>query len=136
MVTSEPTKRTHLGLDAVALARVARLVPVIAAGYTRPRGGAEAEAVDEDYVLTAAVRIGLNRWTLPKSHKPRAEDFFWRSSTNIVAQATYIASIDISRADELSGQLGVPIEPILSAAACTGLAMLSGDAEHAGPFEI
>ncbi len=140
--TSAASESRLVALDEGARALVTHLLPHISAGYTppprRPYRGEQpppAEVVDEAYVLTGALRIGLNRWTLPGSEIPRPELFFTKQGNGVALAPVDVAHDDVSRAELLSDHLAVPVEHILSCAVCTGLAMLAGDHKVHGPFE-
>ncbi len=49
-------------------------------------------------MFTAAIRIGLNRWTLPKSDRPAAEAFFWRAGVGVAAHEALVTTSDLARA--------------------------------------
>lgn len=140
--TSSPTSPVGLALDGVAKTRAQVLIPAVLAGYSvqpRPAWSGQQpplESVDLAYVLTGAVRIGLNRFTLPGVQPPTPEWFEPRAGKDVSTARVEVLDEDILRAEALSDQLIVPLPEILSAAVCTGLAMMAGDPELAGPFEV
>jgi hypothetical protein len=136
--TSSPTLTTPVRLDALARARCAQLVPIVAEGYAAQggTGGPKGckEVVDEAYVLTGAVRVGLNRWTLSENDIPDAEELFWRPSPGVEYREVDVEVEDLARATGLSNLLKLELEQVLSAACATGLAMMLGVTEICGPF--
>ncbi len=142
--TSSPTTARSVLLDEAARARATRLVTLVAARYQpqprRPYLPGETppapEVVDAAYVLTGAIQVGLNRWCLPSSKRPAPELFLPRQALGVEAQDVDVLLTDDARAEALSDVLHVPVLAILSCAAATGLAMLSGVHDIAGPFEV
>ena len=141
--TSTPTERRVLLADERARGRAAQLLPRIQAGYVpTPRPAyigapsAAPEVVDLAYVATGAVQVGLNRWTLPASQVPPAELFQPKAGTDVLPEEVDVMVEDIDRAEKLAAHLGADVLLILSCALCTGLAMLAGDGEVRGPFEV
>lgn len=142
--TSSPTTARLVILDEVARARAAKLVPHVAARYQpQPRRpylpGEPApapEAVDTAYILTGAIQVGLNRWCLPAAKRPAPELFLPRPAAGVEELSVDVLTTDEERAEALSDVLHVPVAAILSCAAATGLAMLSGSHDIAGPFEV
>lgn len=141
--TSTPTERHVLLFDELARGRAAQLLQRIKANYAPPprapyvgKPAAAPEVVDLAYVLTGAVQVGLNRWTLPASQVPPAELFTAKVGVGVLPDEVDVMVEDIDRASKLAAHLHVDVLLILSCALCTGIAMLAGDGDVRGPFEV
>ncbi len=139
--TSSPTTTMGIALDERAREMVPQLVPIVSAGYMPPPRQAyqgappPREVVDEAYVLTGALRVGLNCWTLPASPRPPVGTFVPQEGVLVVEVQVDVMDDDLARGQALADLIGVPPARVFSQALCTGLAMLIGDPAHRGPFE-
>lgn len=91
-------------------------------------------AADNAYVYTGAVRVGLNRLASSKRTYTVAQ-FNPQASVGASAVTIAVEDDDVARADAIAAAKSATRADVVSAAACTGLAMLSGiDAAIVGPF--
>ena len=134
------TLTVSLAVDAVASMRALALVPEIQASYHRfeeqTYGARGPSDVTSAYVLTGAATIGLNRWTLRFADLPKAGVFVPRSGQAVTTVSLAVLEADLTRAFKLAETLDVKLELVLSAAVCSGLAVLSGMDVTEGPFEV
>jgi len=119
-------------VGAAASARAATVLPLIQA--TVP-------SADLAYTYTAAVRVGLNRlahvapWRryTPADFTPQVDPA--ATLVAIAVEADDGESGDVARADAIAAAQSTSRAVVISAAACTGLAMLAGiDTPISGPF--
>jgi hypothetical protein len=112
-------------VDTTADARNATVLPLVQ--ETVP-------AADEDYVYSGAVRIGLNRLAAPNRDYVAA-DYVATVGAGVSLVTIAVEDDDVARADVIAAAMGVTRARVVSAAVCTGLAMLAGvDARIVGPF--
>lgn len=134
------TLTVALAIDAVASMRALSLVPDVQASYhryeDRTYGSRGPSDVTADYVLTGAVTVGLNRWTLRFADLPRAATFAVRPGLSVQKVTVAVLETDLARAAKLAETLDVKVELVLSAAVCSGLSVLSGRDAVEGPFEV
>jgi len=130
-----------VAVDAAARERAARVRPDVQAAVERhvDAGGGDPATVvmDDGYVWTIAINVGLNHWTLTPSTCPPATLFVPpKHGDGVEALALMVEDRDLVRATKLAAYLFVPLSLVLSAAACSGLNVLLGSREIAGPFEV
>jgi hypothetical protein len=134
------TLAISMAVDAVASLRAVGLVPQVQESYhryeDRTYGSRGPSDVTTDYVLTGAVTVGLNRWTLRLADVPKAATFAPKRGQAVAAVTIAVLETDLARASKLADVLDVKVERILSAAVCSGLAVLSGNDVNEGPFEV
>lgn len=134
------TLLVSLALDATASMRALGLVPQVQASYHRYEkqtyGSVGPSDVTTTYVLTGAATVGLNRWTLRIADLPKAVTFAPRQGQVVQLATMAILETDLARATKLADALDVKLELILSAAVCSGLAVLAGTDVNEGPFEV
>jgi hypothetical protein len=134
------TLTVSVALDAVASVRALALVPDVQESYhryeERTYGSRGPSDVTTAYVLTGAATVGLNRWTLRFVDLPNAAIFVPKRGQNVEVVGVAIREPDLARALKLAQTLDVPLERVLSAAVCSGLAVLSGLDITEGPFEV
>ena len=107
------------------------------AGRTPSTGATAAVAKErgDGYALTVAVQVGLNHW-LP-GHTPLATVFVpARPGADVELVAVEVQISDLARITSIATTLGVPRDLVLSCALCSGLRVLTGSRELAGPFEV
>ena len=128
-----------VAIDVIARLRSLALVPDVQESYHRyeehtygSRGPSDVTAA---YVLTGAVSVGLNRWTLRFADVPKAAVFAPRAGQGIEIISVAVLEPDLARASKLADTLDVQLELVLSGAVCSGLAVLAGDDCTEGPFE-
>lgn len=135
--TSTPTTTVAIALDATAQSRCSLQVPIVSEHYapqaleTPP---VDEEIVDEAYVYTAAVRIGLNRWTLRPIDTPLAADLGWKPGSGVTSLDVEVCDDDLSRGTALAAELGLVLADVIGCACATGLAMMTGSLTIEGPF--
>lgn len=135
--TSTPTTTVALYLDDVAAARATMLIPIVEEHYAQQHlvhPPSPAEVVDERYVYTAAVRVGLNRWTLRPIDTPLASDLGWKPGTGVSSVNVHVCDDDLARATGLANDLVLVLADVLGCACATGLAMMTGSTDIEGPF--
>ena len=134
------TLTVSLAVDAIASMRALSLVPQVQASYHRYEdatyGSRGPSDVTTAYVLTGAVTVGLNRWTLRFIDLPKAALFAPKSGQAVETFSIAVLETDLARATQLADTLNVKLERVLSAAVCSGLAVLSGADVTEGPFEV
>ncbi len=114
---------TSFYLDSVALAAAATLLPTVQEVVP---------AADLAYVYTGAARVGLNRLASPKRTYTASD---YALQTGVVSYTTVAAEDDDdARAQVIATALGIAKARVLSKAVCTGLSLLGGHDEEAGPF--
>ncbi len=127
-------------MDAVASMRALSLVPQVQDSYHRYEektyGSRGPSDVTTAYVLTGAATVGLNRWTLRFVDLPKAARFAPKRGQALEVVSIAVLEADLARAAKLAETLDVRIELVLSAAVCSGLAVLSGLDVDEGPFEV
>ena len=137
---SPRTLTVAVALDAIASMRAVALVPHVQDSYHRYEdatyGSRGPSDVTTAYVLTGATTVGLNRWTLRFADLPKAATFAPRSGPAIATSTVAVLETDLARASQLADTLNVKLELVLSAAVCSGLAVLSGQDVTEGPFEV
>jgi hypothetical protein len=134
------TLTVALAVDAVASMRAISQVPQVQASYhsyeERTYGSRGPSDVTTAYVLTGAVTVGLNRWTLRIADLPKAATFASRQGQAVERVNVAVLETDLARAQKLAEALDVRLELVLSAAVCSGVAVLSGADVTEGPFEV
>jgi hypothetical protein len=134
------TLTVSVALDAAASMRAVALVPQVQASYhgyeDRAYGSRGPSDVTTDYVLTGAVTVGLNRWTLRLADLPKASRFAPQPGQAVQTFGVAVLEIDLARAQKLAETLDVKLALVLSAAVASGLAVLSGADVDEGPFEV
>ena len=135
------TQPMLVAVDAAARGRAAQALEHVQKAVERHVGAGGGDpatvAVDEAYVWTIAINVGLNHWTLTPSTCPPATLFVPpKHGDGVEALALMVEDRDLVRATKLAAHLFVPVSLVLSAAACSGLNVLLGSRELAGPFEV
>ena len=129
-----------VALDAVARLSSTALLRDIQEAYHHHEehvyGARGPSDVTTGYVLMGAATVGLNRWTLRLADIPRARVFLPTRGVGIDAVPVPVLEADLARATRLAELLDVKLELVLSAAVCSGLAILSGQDATLGPFEV
>lgn len=131
--TYETTTR-GIAMDALAQSRAMALVPIVQESYNAYElakyGSNDPPDIDEAYVRTHAIRVGLNRFPLvsmSRVNAPTAATFAVQAGTDVEAVAVDVVNEDLTRAQAWATALSVNVSLVLSAALCTGLGALSGD---------
>lgn len=89
--------------------------------------------VDEAYVRMGAIRVGLNRLppspssARPEYQTPTAATFAVQAGEGVLGVSTDVEASDEARAQAWATALSVPLDDVLGACLCTGIAMLSGN---------
>src|ERR1700684_2500604 len=114
------TLAVSMAVDAAASLRAVGLVAQVQESYhryeERTYGSRGPSDVTTDYVLTGAVTVGLNRWTLRFMDLPKAAAFAPKRGTAVGAVSVAVRETDLARASKLADTLDVKLALILSAA--------------------
>ncbi len=114
---------TSFYIDDVAVAAAAALLPTVQVVVP---------AADIAYVYTGAARVGLNRLASTKRTYTASN---YAVQTGVVTYVTVDAEDDDdARAQVIATALGIAKARVLSKAVCTGISLLGGHDEEAGPF--
>lgn len=114
---------TTFYIDSVAIAAAAALLPTVQTVVP---------AATIDYVYTGAARVGLNRLASDKRTYTASD---YDLQTGVVTSVTVAAEDDDdARAQTIATALGITKARVLSKAVCTGISLLGGHDEEAGPF--
>lgn len=134
------TLTVSVAIDAASHLRALALLPDVQQSYHlyeertyRSRGPSD---VTVAYVLTGAVTVGLNRWTLRFVDLPKPSTFQPKRGFAVERVDVAVMENDLARAQKLADTLDVKVELVLSAAICSGLAVLSGVDATEGPYEV
>jgi hypothetical protein len=134
------TLTAAVAVDAIASMRALSLVPQVQESYHRHEektyGSRGPSDVTTAYVLTGAATVGLNRWTLRFADVPKAATFAPKRGQAVTLVSVALLETDLARGSKLAETLDVKLELVLSAAVCSGLAVLSGLDVNEGPFEV
>jgi hypothetical protein len=134
------TVRVVVPMDAVSRLRAVAALDEVREALALHRlaevGSTEGSDVGTGYVLTGAIGVGLNRWTLRFIDFPIREVFELQAGESVESTEVDVAELDLERAQKIARTLGVSLTRVLSAAVCSGLAVITGRDVTVGPFEI
>lgn len=135
-----PTISVMVAVDAVSQLRAIDAIREVQDAYhhheVRTYGAKGEPDVSLSYVYMGAAGVGLNRWTRRVIDIPAAGAFDVKPGESVSAVEVPVLEQDLVRAQKLAGLLDVPLGRVLSAAVCSGLAVLHGIDSTIGPFEI
>ena len=129
-----------LTLDSVSNARSLALIPVVQANYNA--AGYPSLTITQAYILTFAIRVGLNWWVLPEFYSdtafgvPPNQPTTAKLTPTLHGTVQYVVVVPApvaAYANDIAALLGVAQVDVLGCALCTGLAMISGAVEPGSP---
>lgn len=134
-----------LRVDAAAVSRATALVPLVQASYNAYQdavyGNRIPDDVDIGYVYMVAIRVGLNRWppnseAAPAGARPTGATFVIQTGTGVHTITVNVVDADQTVANTIATAVGVTLNTVLSAALCTGLGAMVGEAVAKNPGSV
>lgn len=127
------TARKRIAMDDLAQTRAIAAVEPVQKSYSayefKVYGANDSPPVDAAYVRTHAITVGLNRWGRAGvgPHAPTISTFALQDGSGVAAIEVDVLDTDVARAQRRADALSIDVDIVLSAALCTGVAVLAGD---------
>ena len=133
-----------LSVDATSEALSTSLIPSVQAAYDAGPGYPSL-TVDQAYVLSNAVRVGLHYGLPPQFIQPAyprgapsnlpTVPKLTPTVNGVAALAVVVPDVDVAYANAIIAAIGgAALVDVLGCALCTGLAALAGNPVHVGPW--